>query len=129
MRISMTASASAHRRPGTGLPYLVTSGLLWGTGGLTGSLASSRTRLPLAALTAIATAPVIVLGVERATGRKPGRQAAGTTSLALIGLGLLVGLPSGFGETAVLASAGLAVLAAAGFAAVTLTRSRPGARL
>ena len=35
MRPSMTA-----RRPGTGLLYLITSGLLWGTGGLTGSLLS-----------------------------------------------------------------------------------------
>ena len=43
----------------------------------------------------------------------------------MTGLGLLVGLPSGFRETAVLASAGMAVLAAAGFAAVTLAGSRP----
>ena len=35
MRPSMTA-----RRPGAGLLYLITSGLLWGTGGLTGSLLS-----------------------------------------------------------------------------------------
>jgi DME family drug/metabolite transporter len=35
MRPSMTA-----RRPGTGLLYLITSGLLWGTGGLIGSLLS-----------------------------------------------------------------------------------------
>jgi len=41
------------------------------------------------------------------------------------GLGLLVGVPSGFRETAVLASAGMAVLAAAGFAAITLTGARP----
>ena len=45
--------------------------------------------------------------------------------LALTGLGLLVGLPSGFSETAVLASAGMAVLAAAGFATLTLTGARP----
>jgi drug/metabolite transporter, DME family len=187
MRISMTASC---RRPGTGLSYLVTSGLLWGTGGLTGSLlhrsaglsaisvaasrltvggvlivvfltvtgrrwpegrvawrriigvgllaalyqscyfaAVSLTSVPLATLITIGTAPVIVLSVERATGRRTGRLAAGTTSLALIGLALLVGLPSGFGETAVLASAGLAVVAAAGFAALTLTGSRPVAGL
>ena len=43
----------------------------------------------------------------------------------MTGLALLVGLPAGFGETAVLASAGMAVLAAAGFAAVTLVGSRP----
>ncbi len=46
--------------------------------------------------------------------------------LALTGLGLLVGIPTGgFPETAVLASAGMAVLAAAGFAAVTLISARP----
>jgi len=66
-----------------------------------------------------------VLGVDRLTGRRTGRFAAVTTGLALTGLGLLVGLPSGFRETAVLASAGMAVLAAGGFAAVTLTGSRP----
>ena len=43
----------------------------------------------------------------------------------MTGLGLLVGVPSGFRETAVLASAGMAVLAAAGFAAVTLIGARP----
>ena len=39
MRPSMTAPA-VRRGPGTGLLYLITSGLLWGTGGLTGSLLS-----------------------------------------------------------------------------------------
>jgi len=59
------------------------------------------------------------------TGRRTGRFAFATTGLAVTGLGLLVGLPSGFRETAVLASASMAVLAAAGFAAVTLTGARP----
>src|SRR6202021_491271 len=169
MRPSMTA-----RRPGTGLFYLITSGLLWGTGGLTGSLltrvaglsaisvaacrltaggvlivifltvtgrrwpagraawtriavigvlaalyqscyftAVALTSVALATLVTIGTAPVIVLGVYRVTGRLVGRLAP------------RVGLPSGVPETAVLASAGLAVLAAAGFAAVTLTGARP----
>jgi hypothetical protein len=46
--------------------------------------------------------------------------------LALCGLGLLVGLPSGgFGYSAVLASAGLATLAAAGFATLTLIGASP----
>jgi len=181
MRSSMTV-----RRPGTGLPYLVTSGLLWGTGGLTGSLLgrvaglsamavaacrltaggvlivifltvtgrrwpagrAARTRIAvigvlaalfqscyftavaltsvaLATLITIGTAPVIVLGVYRVTGRRAGRLAPVAACLALTGLGLLVGLPSGFSQTEVLASAGMAVLAAAGFAAVTLTGARP----
>lgn len=173
-------------RPDTGLFCLVTSGLLWGTGGLTGSLLSritglsalsvaacrltaggvlivvfltltgrrwpagraawtriavigalaviyqscyfaavSLTSVALATLVTIGTAPVIVLGVHRVTGHRTGRLAPVAACLALTGLGLLVGLPSGFSETAVLASAGLAVLAAAGFAAVTLTGARP----
>jgi DME family drug/metabolite transporter len=177
-------------RPSAGLLYLVISGLLWGTGGLTGSLlgrvaglsaiavaacrltaggvlivcyltatrrtwpsgraawvritvigllaaiyqscyftAVSLTSVPLATLITIGAAPVIVLGAERVTGRPGGRLAVLTTGLAVTGLGLLVGLPSGFRETAVLASAGMAVLAAAGFAAVTLVSTRTVAGL
>ena len=173
-------------RPSAGLLYLVISGLLWGTGGLTGSLlgraaglssisvaafrltaggvlivcylavarrtwpsgraawaritvigllaalfqscyftAVSLTSVPVATLITIGAAPVLVLGAERVTGRPVGRLAVFTTGLAVTGLGLLVGLPSGFRETAVLASAGMAVLAAAGFAAVTMVSSRP----
>jgi DME family drug/metabolite transporter len=186
MRVFTTGLAAARRGPGSGLFCLVLSGLLWGTGGLTGSLlgrsaglsaiavaayrltaggllivafralagrpwpagraawtritvigllaalyqgcyftAVSLTSVPLATLVAIGAAPVIVLAAARVTGRPGGRHAAATTILAVAGLGLLVGLPSGFGETAVLASSGMAVLSGAGFAAVTLTSSRP----
>ena len=38
MRAFTTGSAAARRRPANGLLYLAISGLLWGTGGLTGSL-------------------------------------------------------------------------------------------
>ena len=71
----------------------------------------SLTSVPLATLVTIGAAPIIVLGADRVTGRPTGRFAAATTGLAVTGLGLLVGLPAGFGETAVLASAGMAVLA------------------
>jgi drug/metabolite transporter, DME family len=186
MRVLITMPAAARRRPASGLLCLAASGLLWGTGGLTGSLLSraaglsaisvaagrltvggvlivafltvtgrrwpagraawtrialvgllaalyqglyftavSLTSVPLATLVTIGTAPVIVLAAERATGHRASGLALGAAGLALIGLGLLVGLPSGFGERAVLASAGMAVLAAAGFAAITLTGSRP----
>ena len=182
--------AMTEPRPGTGLLYLIASGLLWGTGGLTGSLLSRVAGLPalsvaacrlaaggvlivifltvtgrrwpvgraawsriavigglaalyqscyfiavaltsvaLATLVTIGTAPVIVLGVFWVTGRRVGRLAPVAACLTLTGLGLLVGLPSGFSQTAVLASAGMAVLAAAGFAAVTLTGARPVAGL
>jgi drug/metabolite transporter, DME family len=186
MRAFTSGAAAVRRRPATGLFFLVISGLLWGTGGLTGSLlgrvaglsaiavaagrltaggvlivgyltvsgrawpsgreawtritvigllaalyqscyftAVSLTSVPLATLVTIGAAPVIVLGAERVTGRPGGRLAVVTTGLAVTGLGLLVGLPSGFRETAVLASTGMALLAAAGFAAVTLTSARP----
>ena len=87
--------------------------------------AVALTSVALATLVTIGTAPVIVLGVYRITRRSVGRLAPVAACLTLIGLGLLVGLPSGFSETAVLASAGMAVLAAAGFAAATLTGARP----
>ena len=186
MHVLRTIFPAVRRRPGTGLLYLGMSGLLWGTGGLTGSLLSrtaglsaisvaayrltiggvlivvfltvtggpwpadraawtritvigllaalyqacyftavSLTSVPLATLVTIGTAPVIVLGAERVAGHRTGPLAAAAAGLALIGLGLLVGLPSGFGQTAVLASGGMAVLSAAGFAAITLIGSRP----
>ena len=47
-------------------------------------------------------------------------------AMALGGLGLLTGLPGGgFSETAVLASTGMALLSAAGFAVVTLIGTSP----
>jgi DME family drug/metabolite transporter len=182
---TMPARAS---RPSSGLLCLVASGLLWGTGGLTGGLLSrvtglsalsvaagrltvggvlivaaltatgrpwpsgraawtritaigllaalfqacyfsavSLTSVSLATLVTIGSAPVIVLAAGWAvTRRRVGWRAGGTAGLALAGLALLVGLPSGgFSEAAVLASAGLAVAAAGGFAAVTLLGARP----
>jgi drug/metabolite transporter, DME family len=182
---TMPAGAS---RPRSGLLCLVMSGLLWGTGGLTGGLLSRATGLSalpvaayrltvggvlivavlavtgrrwptgraawtritgigllaamfqgcyfsavlltsvsLATLVTIGSAPVIVLIADWAiTRRRIGARAGGTAGLALLGLGLLVGLPSGgFTEVQVAASAGLSVAAAAGFAGVTLLGARP----
>jgi DME family drug/metabolite transporter len=192
MTVGTTLSAAARRRPGTGLACLVAAGLLWGTGGLTGSLlgrssglpalsvaayrltaggtliivflvltgrgwpsgraawtrvtaiaglaavfqscyftAVSLTSVSLATLVTIGSAPVLVLAAERVWGsRRIGRLAGCATGLALTGLALLAGLPSGgFPESAVLASAGMAVLAAAGFATLTLVSARPAAGL
>jgi DME family drug/metabolite transporter len=187
MSACTTAGPEAARRSSTGLGYLVVSGLLWGTGGLTGSLlgreaglpplsvaayrltaggalivvfltvtgrrrpaglaawtriavvgllaacfqscyftAVSLTSVSLATLVTIGSAPVLVQAVGWARGSGLGAASLGTTGLALTGLGLLVGLPSGrFAETAVLASSGMAVLAASGFAAMTLIGTIP----
>jgi DME family drug/metabolite transporter len=93
--------------------------------------AVSLTSVSLATLVTIGSAPVLVLAAERVHGqRRTGRLAGCATGLALAGLGLLAGLPSGgFPESTVLASAGLAVLAAAGFATLTLIGARPVAGL
>lgn len=189
MPVSMMSSAAARFRLRAGLPYLVLSGFLWGTGGVTGTLlgrvaglsaisvadyrllvgggiivafrtlsgvrwpngraawtriavtgllaalfqacyftAVALTSVSLATLVTIGGTPVIVQAVERIAGRRRGggRQAVVTTGLALCGLGLLVGLPSGgLGQAAMLASTGLALLSAAGFAALTLIGSSP----
>ena len=82
----------------------------------------SLTSVSLATLITIGGTPVIVTIVEQATGRRAlGRAGAVTMAMALTGLGFLVGLPGGgLSEAALLAGAGMALLSAAGFAAVTL---------
>jgi len=86
--------------------------------------AVSLTSVSLATLVTIGGSPVIVQVAERVRGR--GRGSAAATVLALCGLGLLVGLPSGGpGYAAVLASTGFALLAAAGFATLTLIGASP----
>ncbi|MBV9452464.1 MAG: EamA family transporter [Streptosporangiaceae bacterium] len=189
--MSVCTSAPAAGRRSTGVVYLVISGLLWGTGGLTGSVlgrvaglpalsvaayrltaggvllvvfllltgrrqegrwlpagraawiritligllaaffqscyfvAVSLTSVSLATLVTIGSAPVIVQIAHRAL-RRSEKVRAGTTCLALAGLTLLVGWPSAQSpESAVLAGAGMAVLAACGFAAITLIGARP----
>jgi drug/metabolite transporter, DME family len=189
MAVSVTASPAERRGSRSHVLFLILSGLLWGTGGLTGTelgrvtglsalavaayrllaggglivvfrclagrrwpagpgtraawtrvavtgllaaafqgcyfSAVSLTSVSLATLVTIGASPVIVQVVERIRGRGR-RGAARATVLALCGLGLLVGLPSGgFGYSAVLASAALATLAAAGFATLTLIGASP----
>ncbi len=188
MSVCTTTPGTARRQASGGLAYLVAAGLLWGTGGLTGSLLGHQAGLPalsvaayrlgvggtlivafllltgkrlpagraawtriavigllaacfqscyfiavsltsvsLATLVTIGSAPVIVQVVTWIQRRGRGSAAGiGTTCLALAGLGLLVGLPSGrFSQAAALASAAMAVLAAAGFATMTLVGNRP----
>ena len=89
--------------------------------------AVSLTSVSLATLVTIGGTPVIVQVAELVSGRRrPDRAGLARTVLALAGLGLLVGLPSGgYGPVAVLESAGMALVASAGFAALTLISATP----
>ncbi|MFI7425400.1 DMT family transporter [Micromonospora sp. NPDC049836] len=183
---------AAVRRPATGLWSLVLAGVLWGTGGPTGSLlahetelsplavaayrlavggtlatgwlfvarrplprgraawtrmavtgllaalfqacffgAVSLTNVSLATLLTIGAAPALVLAAERVTGRRRASASMLTAvALAVSGLVLLVGTPAGgISTTAALTGGGLALLSAAGFAAMTLIGTRPVAGL
>jgi DME family drug/metabolite transporter len=85
------------------------------------------TSVSQATLVTIGAFPVLVSVIERATGRRQvDRWMLATNGMALAGLGLLVGLPSGgFGAAAMLASVGLAFIAAGGFATVSVVMTRP----
>jgi drug/metabolite transporter, DME family len=89
--------------------------------------AVSLTSVSLATLITIGGAPVIVTVAEAVLGRKRvSRSSLGPTALALAGLGLLIGLPAGgYSSAALLAGAGLALLASGGFATLTLISSSP----
>lgn len=89
--------------------------------------AVSLTSVSLATLVTIGGTPVIVQVAELVSGRRRLDRAGLTrTVLALAGLGLLVGLPSGgYGPVAVLESAGMAMVASAGFATLTLISATP----
>ena len=89
--------------------------------------AVSLTSVSLATLITIGGTPVLVQAAELLLGRRrPDRAGLARTVLALAGLGLLVGLPSGgYGPGAVLESAGMALLASAGFATLTLISATP----
>jgi DME family drug/metabolite transporter len=87
--------------------------------------AVALTSVGLATLIAIGTAPVVVTVVDALAGRAP-RGSAVTVVLALVGLGLLVGLPTAAPDPlAASAGAATAVLAGAGFAGMTLLGARP----
>lgn len=89
--------------------------------------AVARTTVSLATLLTIGASPVLVLLVEAVTGRRRvGPKILATAGLALAGLTLLVGVPDGGLDPAdVLAGGGFALLAAAGFATMTLVAARP----
>jgi drug/metabolite transporter, DME family len=185
---SVSQDYSVRRPAAASLLALVLAGLLWGTGGLTGTLLGKAaglsplsvaalrllaggallvvfrvipgrrwpagraawtriavtgllaatfqaayfsavwlTSVSLATLVTIGATPVIVQVAELLLGRRRlDRSGVARTTLALTGLGLLVGLPAdGYGPVAVLESSGMALLAAAGFAVLTLIGATP----
>ena len=86
MRASMTAPA-ARGRPGPGLLCLVMSGLLWGTGGLTGSLLSRITGLSALSVAAyrLAVGGLLIVVFLTVTGRRRPVGRAAWTRIAVIG--------------------------------------------
>ena len=89
--------------------------------------AIALTSVSMATLITIGATPVLVVSVEVLTGRQrvTGRVLV-TVLLAVVGLGLLTGVPPGrLGLVHVLAGTSAALLSAGGFAAVTLLGARP----
>jgi drug/metabolite transporter, DME family len=89
--------------------------------------AVARTGVSLATLLTIGASPVLVLLAEAVTGRRRlTPKVVATAVLALAGLGLLVGVPAdGLDLTQMLTGGGFALLAATGFATMTLVAARP----
>lgn len=110
---------------------IIVAGLL--AGGFQAAYFSSiaLSSVSLATLITIGGTPVIVQAAEIAASRqRPARASLVTLATALVGLGLLIGFPAGGrSEPELLASAGLALLSAVGFAALTLICARPVAEL
>jgi DME family drug/metabolite transporter len=105
----------------------LTVGLLAAAFQATYFAAVTLTSVSLATLVTIGTAPVLVVAAETATGRHRLTPAkALTTALALTGLVLLVGtVPSGIGTAALAGGVACAVVAAVGFATITLVCATP----
>ena len=72
MRAFTMGPAAARRGPATGLLYLVISGLLWGTGGLTGSLLSRAAGLSAISVAAcrLTAGGVLIVVFLTLTGRR-----------------------------------------------------------
>jgi len=121
MRPSMTA-----RRPGTGLLYLITSGLLWGTGGLTGSLLSRVAGLSAMSVAAcrLTAGGVLIVIFLTVTGRRWPAGRAAWARIAMIGV--LAALYQSCYFTAVaLTSVALATLVTIGTAIALFFLSEP----
>ena len=135
--VSATVSAApastagpAAARPGTGLILVAAAGLLWGTGGLTGSLLGRAAGLPALSVAGyrLAAGGVLIVAFLTVTGRRWPAGRAAWARIAVIGL-LAAVFQSCYFLAVSLTSVSLAVTAAAGVAALTLLGSRPVAGL
>ena len=119
MRAFTMRPAAARRRSATGLLYLLISGLLWGTGGLTGSLLSRTAGLSAISVAAcrLTAGGVLIVVFLTLTGRRwPAGRAAWTRITAI---GLLAALFQSCYFTAVaLTSVPLATLVTIGAAPI-----------
>ena len=88
MRSFTTVPAAGRRRPGNGLLYLLASGLLWGTGGLTGSLLGRTAGLSAISVAAyrLAVGGVLIVVFLTVTGRRWPAGRAAWTRITVIGL-------------------------------------------
>jgi drug/metabolite transporter, DME family len=127
--IAVCLVATGRPLPRSRAPWLRigATGLLAATFQASYFTAVTLTSVSLATLITIGAAPVFVL---LARFRAASRNQVVGTALALLGLGMLIGLPTaGPASGGLLAGSAFAVLAAAGFAVMTLLGTRPVAGL
>jgi DME family drug/metabolite transporter len=118
------------RLPRRALPRVLTVGALTAMYQACYFAAVALTDLAVATLITLGAAPVLVIAAEVVMHRRrPSSASLIAIGLAVLGLGLLVGVPGVAGGGALIAGALLAVASASGFAALTLLGRRPVAGL
>ncbi|MGI5213737.1 DMT family transporter [Plantactinospora sp. CA-290183] len=119
MHTSRLSPAAARRRPTAGLCYLTVAGILWGTGGLTGSLLYRTVDLaPMAVATyRLGIGGAVILAFLAVVGRRWPRHRAAWTRIVVVGLLSALYQASYFGAVA-LTSVSLATLITIGTAPV-----------
>ncbi|HEY0573947.1 MAG TPA: EamA family transporter [Pseudonocardia sp.] len=118
------------RLPRRALPRVLTVGALTAMYQACYFAAVALTDLAVATLITLGAAPVLVIAAEVVMHRRrPSTASLIAIGLAVLGLGLLVGVPGVAGGGTLIAGALLAVASASGFAALTLLGRRPVAGL
>ena len=122
-----TGPAAPRRSPGTGLACLMAAGLLWGTGGLTGSLLGRDSGLPALSVAAyrLACGGVLIIVFLAATRRRwPAGRAAWMRIAAIAGLAAV--FQSCYFTAVSLTSVSLATLVTIGSAPVLVLAAEIG---